>query len=68
MMFRVCRALALALDRNTITDKVIGQGQTPADQLTPVATNAMQNNSPEWESWDLKRVEEAKKLLKRSGL
>lgn len=65
---RVRRALALALDRNTITDKVIGQGQTPAYQLTPVSTNGMKNNSPEWESWDqAKRVEEAKKLLKEAG-
>ena len=65
---RVRRALALALDRNTISDKVVGQGQTPAYQLTPVATNGMQNNSPEWQSWDqAKRVEEAKKLLKEAG-
>ena len=65
---RVRRALALALDRNTITDKVVGQGQTPAYQLTPVATNGMKNNTPEWQSWDqAKRVEEAKKLLKEAG-
>lgn len=65
---RVRRALALALDRNTISDKVVGQGQTPAYQLTPVATNGMQNNTPEWQSWDqAKRVEEAKKLLKEAG-
>ena len=65
---RVRRALALALDRNTISDKVVGQGQTPAYQLTPVATNGMQNNTPEWQNWDQeKRVEEAKKLLKEAG-
>ena len=65
---RVRRALALALDRNTISDKVVGQGQTPAYQLTPVATNGMKNNTPEWQSWDqAKRVEEAKKLLKEAG-
>ncbi|WP_019672731.1 ABC transporter substrate-binding protein [Psychrobacter lutiphocae] len=65
---RVRRALALALDRNTITDKVVGQGQTPAYQFTPVSTNAMSNNTPEWESWDqAKRVEEAKKLLNEAG-
>ncbi|MDY3305586.1 ABC transporter substrate-binding protein [Psychrobacter sanguinis] len=65
---RVRRALALALDRNIISDKVVGQGQTPAYQLTPVATNGMQNNTPEWQSWDqAKRVEEAKKLLKEAG-
>lgn len=65
---RVRRALALALDRDTINNKVIGQGQTPAYQLTPVATNGMKNNTPEWQSWDqAKRVEEAKKLLKEAG-
>lgn len=65
---RVRRALSLALDRDTITDKVIGQGQTPAYQFTPTSTNAMKNNSPEWQSWDqAKRVEEAKKLLNEAG-
>lgn len=65
---RVRRALSLALDRDTITEKVIGQGQTPAYQLTPTSTNGMKNNSPEWQSWDqAKRVEEAKKLLKEAG-
>ena len=55
---RVRRALALALDRNTITDKVVGQGQTPAYQLTPVSTNGMENNTPEWQNWDqARRVE-----------
>lgn len=65
---RVRRALALALDRNTITDKVVGQGQTPAYQLTPVSTNGMENNTPEWQNWDQeRRVEEAKKLLNEAG-
>ncbi|MUG31792.1 ABC transporter substrate-binding protein [Psychrobacter raelei] len=65
---RVRRALALALDRNTITDKVVGQGQTPAYQLTPVSTNGMENNTPEWQNWDqARRVEEAKKLLNEAG-
>lgn len=65
---RVRRALSLALDRDTITDKVIGQGQTPAYQLTPVSTNSMKNLTPEWQSWDqAKRVEEAKKLLNDAG-
>nr|WP_264755953.1 ABC transporter substrate-binding protein [Psychrobacter sp. YP14] len=65
---RVRRALALALDRNTITDKVVGQGQTPAYQLTPVSTNGMENNTPEWQNWDqARRAEEAKKLLNEAG-
>lgn len=65
---KVRRALALSLDRNIITDKVIAQGQTPAYQFTPPATQGGVKNSPEWESWDkAKRIEEAKKLLADSG-
>lgn len=65
---RVRRALALALDRNTITDKVLAQGQTPAYQFTPPATQGSVNNSPEWEALDqAARVEQAKKLLTEAG-
>lgn len=65
---KVRRALALALDRDTITDKVIGQGQTAAYQLTPPATNGDVKNTPEWSTWDQeKRVAEAKKLLNEAG-
>lgn len=65
---RVRRALALALDRNTITDKVLAQGQTPAYQFTPPATNGNVKFSPDWETWDQdKRVQEAKKLLAEAG-
>lgn len=65
---KVRRALALALDRDTIADKVIGQGQTAAYQLTPTATNGDIVNEPEWSTWDQeKRVTEAKKLLNEEG-
>lgn len=65
---RVRRALALALDRETLTDKVLGQGQTPAYQFTPVSTNAMENFTPEWQSWDQqKRIAAAKELLNEAG-
>lgn len=65
---KVRRALALALDRNVITDKVIGQGQTPAYQFTHVATNGGVKNTPDWSTWDqAKRVAEAKKLLAEAG-
>ena len=65
---KVRRALALALDRDTIVDKVIGQGQTAAYQLTPPATNGEIENKPEWSTWDQeKRVTEAKKLLTEAG-
>ncbi|WP_143515731.1 ABC transporter substrate-binding protein [Psychrobacter sp. JB385] len=65
---KVRRALALALDRDTVVDKVIGQGQTAAYQLTPIATNGGVKNTPEWSTWDQeKRLAEAKKLLNEAG-
>lgn len=65
---RVRRALALALDRDTITEKVMGQGQKAAYQLTPPTTNGMNNNTPEWQNWSPeRRIAEAKKLLNEAG-
>lgn len=65
---RVRRALSLAMDRETITDKILAQGQTPAYQLTPTMTQNMKNYTPEWQSWDrAKRLEEAKRLLNEAG-
>ena len=65
---KVRRALALALDRDTVVDKVIGQGQTASYQLTPTATNGDVKNMPEWSTWDKeKRLAEAKKLLNEAG-
>ena len=64
----VRRALALALDRDTVVDKVMGQGQTAAYQLTPTATNGMRNNTPAWSTWDKDtRIKEAKALLAKAG-
>ncbi len=64
----VRRALALALDRDVITQKVLGQGQTPAYQFTPPSTQGNVKNTPEWEGWDKeKRIAEAKKLLAEAG-
>lgn len=64
----VRRALALALNRDIITDKVLGQGQTPAYQFTPPSTQGGVKNTPEWEGWDQnKRNEEAKKMLQEAG-
>lgn len=65
---RVRRALALALDRETITDKVLGQGQIPAYQFTPIAVAGGVKFEPEWKAWDkTKRLEEAKRLLNEAG-
>lgn len=65
---RVRKALSLVLDRDTIVDKILGQGQKVAYQYTPEAINGMKNYEPEWKSWDrAKRIEEAKKLLNEAG-
>ncbi|WP_294032938.1 ABC transporter substrate-binding protein [uncultured Moraxella sp.] len=65
---RVRKALSLALDRDTIVDGILKQGQKVAYQFTPEATQGMKNFEPEWKSWDkAKRIEEAKKLLAEAG-
>lgn len=65
---RVRKALSLVLDRDTVVDKILGQGQKVAYQYTPEAINGMKNYEPEWKSWDrTKRIEEAKKLLNEAG-
>lgn len=65
---RVREALSLAFDRDTITDKVLAQGQTPAYRYTHVATDGGVDFTPEWASWDKeKRIAEAKKLLNEAG-
>lgn len=65
---RVRRALALTLDRTVITDKVLGQGQTPAYQFSPVGINGVGEMNPEWKNWTQEqRIAEAKKLLNEAG-
>ncbi|MFB2538005.1 MULTISPECIES: ABC transporter substrate-binding protein [unclassified Acinetobacter] len=65
---RVRKALALTLDREVVTDKILGQGQAPAYQFTPVSTAHIGKFEPEWKAWDKsKRIEEAKKLLTEAG-
>ena len=65
---RVRKALSLTLDRDTITNKILNQGQKVAYQYTPESTDGMKNFTPEWKAWDkAKRVAEAKKLLNEAG-
>ncbi len=65
---RVRKAIALATDRETITEKVLGQGQEAAYQFTPTATAGGVNFSPEWKAWPMEqRVAEAQKLLAEAG-
>ncbi|WP_406947560.1 ABC transporter substrate-binding protein [Psychrobacter lutiphocae] len=65
---RVRRALALALDRDIITNKVMGQGETPAYQLTPPITYGIESYTPQWKNWSKqKRIDYANKLLNDAG-
>lgn len=65
---KVRKALSLALDRETMAEKVVGRGEKAAYQFTPIATQGIKNHEPEWKTWDkAKRIEEAKKLLAEAG-
>lgn len=66
---RVRKALVLAYQPEIITDKILGQGQIPAYQFTPPATDGAEKIQPaEWKDWSrAKRNEEAIKLLKEAG-
>lgn len=65
---RVRRALSIVLDRDIITEKVIGQGETPAYQFSPVGINGVDEANPEWKNWSkAERIAEAKKLLNEAG-
>lgn len=66
---RVRKALDLAIDREVITDKVLGFGQTPTFTFTPHYIGAGEKiKQPEYASWtQAQRNEEAKKLLAEAG-
>ncbi len=66
---RVRRALSLAIDREILTDKVLGTGQVPAYSLVPPGM-ANYSGGPEldFKSWPMdQRRDEAKKLLAQLG-
>lgn len=66
---RVRKALDLALEREVITDKVLGFGQTPTYRFTPNYIGGGEKiKQPEYATWTQKeRNEEAKKLLMEAG-
>lgn len=65
---RVRRALNMALDKDIIADKVLGQGQIPAWVISQKNIGGIELKSPEYASWSHeKRVAEAKKLLEEAG-
>ncbi|NIY47070.1 ABC transporter substrate-binding protein [Cedecea colo] len=65
---RVRRALNMALDKDIIADKVLGQGQIPAWVISQKKIGGVELKSPDYASWSHeKRVEEAKHLLEAAG-
>ena len=65
---RVRRALNMALDKDIIAEKVMGQGQRPAWLVSQPEIGGVKLNNPEYASWPLeKRIAEAKKLLEEAG-
>ena len=65
----VRKALSMAVDRNIITDKVLGQGQIPAYNFTPnYIASGEKIEKPEWANWTQKeRNQKAIELLKEAG-
>ncbi len=65
---RVREALTLSTDRETITDKVLGQGQVPAYQFTPVSIAGNISYTPAYKSMGMdERLAKAKQLLNDAG-
>ncbi|MDR0217892.1 MAG: ABC transporter substrate-binding protein [Enterobacteriaceae bacterium] len=65
---RVRQALSLAIDRNVIADKVLGQGQLPAYNVMPPNIGGINLTPPEYASWTQEqRVKKAQELLNEAG-
>jgi oligopeptide transport system substrate-binding protein len=65
---RVRRALNMALDKNIIADKVLGQGQRAAWLISQPEIGGVTLHAPDYASWPQeKRIAEAKKLLAEAG-
>lgn len=65
---RVRKALSYLIDRNVVTDALLGQGQVPAYNLTHSGTTGFEPNNPDYANLTQKeRDEKAKALLVESG-
>ncbi|WP_368543444.1 ABC transporter substrate-binding protein [Enterobacter soli] len=65
---RVRKALNLALDKDIIANKVLGQGQRPAWLISQPDIGGVTLKAPDYASWPMdKRIAEAKKLLEEAG-
>ncbi|WP_263067478.1 ABC transporter substrate-binding protein [Enterobacter huaxiensis] len=65
---RVRKALNMALDKDIIAEKVLGQGQRPAWLISQPDIGGVKLQNPDYASWPMdKRIAEAKKLLAEAG-
>ncbi|MBG0619134.1 MULTISPECIES: ABC transporter substrate-binding protein [Enterobacter] len=65
---RVRKALNMALDKDIIAGKVLGQGQRPAWLISQPDIGGVKLQNPDYASWPQdKRIAEAKKLLNEAG-
>ncbi|MGL5698200.1 MAG: ABC transporter substrate-binding protein, partial [Kluyvera sp.] len=65
---RVRRALNMALDKDIIAEKVLGQGQRPAWVVSQPEIGGVTLHGPDYATWPReKRLAEAKKLLAEAG-
>ncbi|SFN54534.1 ABC transporter substrate-binding protein [Xenorhabdus japonica] len=65
---RVREAIKLSLDRDIITERIMGQGQIPAYGFTPTYIGGGLTLKPEWVSWTQEqRNQRARELLKEAG-
>lgn len=62
------KALAMALDRKVITDKILNDGVTPAYGFVPPGTYHYDTYNYEWKDWPKeKRLAEARRLYNEAG-
>ncbi|PSW21085.1 oligopeptide ABC transporter substrate-binding protein OppA [Photobacterium sanctipauli] len=64
----VRKALSYAVDRDVIAKFIVGKGETPAYNFTPLATNGIEVEMPDYSELSQKeRVAKAKALLDKAG-
>ncbi|MDE1495285.1 oligopeptide ABC transporter substrate-binding protein OppA [Xenorhabdus bovienii] len=65
---KVRQALNLAVDREVIANKILGQGQKPAYTIVPPNVGGFKFTEPDYASWtQAQRIEKAKTLLNEAG-
>ncbi|MDC9589510.1 ABC transporter substrate-binding protein [Xenorhabdus sp. XENO-10] len=65
---RVREAIKLSLDRDIITERIMGQGQIPAYGFTPTYIGGGLTLNPKWAGWTQEqRNQRARELLREAG-